>query len=423
MYFGLRVYFRRIYFADAHHIPPNQPVILACNHPNSFLDAIILATLVRRPIHFLARSDIFDKAWKRWLLRRIHLIPIYRLQEGAENLHKNEATFQHCQEILQANGIILIFSEGISYLEKRLRPLKKGTAKLAFRVAQNTDFQLPVQIVSVGINYTYPSRFREEVMVRFAKPFAVADFKEIYEHTPAKAVLRFNAVLKQHLSESIIHIEDKSDESLAEKLLIINRNNQPEKSWRWKNPSAERLELEKKTCEMITALKKKPDFPAVLQAVNTYFEALTKCQLQDKDFTQKPTIVLQSLSVIIGFPLFLIGYILNFPPFYLAQWITTQKVYVVEFVDSVRLALGFILGLLYDSILLAILLTLNGLFGIFYWLIILLLGYGVLFYQVRMRAWRAGIKAKKYQSFQKENFDTLKQKRALLCQKINELMY
>ena len=35
------------------------PLLIASNHPNSFLDAIILATLFKNPVYALARGDAF----------------------------------------------------------------------------------------------------------------------------------------------------------------------------------------------------------------------------------------------------------------------------------------------------------------------------------------------------------------------------
>lgn len=35
----------------------NGPLLIACNHPDSFLDAIILATLFRRPVYSLAAGS------------------------------------------------------------------------------------------------------------------------------------------------------------------------------------------------------------------------------------------------------------------------------------------------------------------------------------------------------------------------------
>jgi 1-acyl-sn-glycerol-3-phosphate acyltransferase len=111
----------------------NAPTILACNHPNSFLDAIIIASFYDKPVHFLARGDVFTNRTIGSILRRLNLIPIYRLSEGRSYLKNNEQTFDECLRVLKVNGTILVFSEGICRNEWELRPLKKGTARLAYR--------------------------------------------------------------------------------------------------------------------------------------------------------------------------------------------------------------------------------------------------------------------------------------------------
>ncbi len=55
---------------------------MACNHPNSFLDAIIIGAHFKRPVHFLARGDVFKHPLSKAILIRLKVIPIYRLSEG-----------------------------------------------------------------------------------------------------------------------------------------------------------------------------------------------------------------------------------------------------------------------------------------------------------------------------------------------------
>ncbi|MBL4709996.1 MAG: 1-acyl-sn-glycerol-3-phosphate acyltransferase, partial [Flavobacteriales bacterium] len=122
-------------------IPKSGPLMIAATHPNSFLDAIIIASIIDRPLHFLARSDVFEAKWADFILRKLNLIPIYRLQEGQENLSKNDITFKECYTILEKDGAILIFVEGVSLIDMKLRPLKKGLARIAFGYAEKNDFQ------------------------------------------------------------------------------------------------------------------------------------------------------------------------------------------------------------------------------------------------------------------------------------------
>src|SRR5690349_10663356 len=113
------IFYRRIDFRGLENVPKTGPIILACNHPNSFLDALMVGTYTNRRIYFLARSDVFNTPLKRWILEQASMLPVYRLQEGMENLDKNKTTFSKCFEILDRDAMILIFSEGLCIQELR----------------------------------------------------------------------------------------------------------------------------------------------------------------------------------------------------------------------------------------------------------------------------------------------------------------
>jgi glycerol-3-phosphate O-acyltransferase / dihydroxyacetone phosphate acyltransferase len=222
--FWLRIHFKRIFISGFANIPEKGPAILACNHPNSFLDAIVIALLAKRPIHFLVRSDVFRKAWAKWILGKLNMIPIYRLQEGLENLEKNQGTFKICNDILSRGQILLIFSEGNCVLEKRLRPLKKGTARIAFGAEELHQFNLNLKIVPVALNYVHPATFRTEIMITAAAPFSINDLYQTWQHEPARAIRMFNERLAPALEKNLLVIPDKHMEKQAEIMLDLSRN-------------------------------------------------------------------------------------------------------------------------------------------------------------------------------------------------------
>lgn len=43
------------------NIPNDRPILLCCNHPNAFMDALLLGSTIQRRTWFLARSDVFRK--------------------------------------------------------------------------------------------------------------------------------------------------------------------------------------------------------------------------------------------------------------------------------------------------------------------------------------------------------------------------
>lgn len=126
------------------------PLLIIANHPNSFLDAIIIGSRYNRKIHFLARGDVFTKKIHRFLLRLLNMIPVYRLREGKEFLHLNEYAFIESARRLKNNEAVLIFIEGTCLNTNELQPFKKGTARIL--QACHTENHFP-QIHLAGIAY------------------------------------------------------------------------------------------------------------------------------------------------------------------------------------------------------------------------------------------------------------------------------
>ena len=180
------------------------PLLLASNHPNSFLDGMILTTLFRSPVHSLARGDAFKNKWVDRLLRRIRLLPVYRTSEGVENLGHNYTTFAACRKTFEKGESVLIFSEGRCENEWHLRPLKKGTARLAISSWQNG---IPVKVLPVAINYSSFKNFGKEVHLYFGDPITADSIEK--EATEGKQLLDFNALLHAHFRKWVYEIDDR----------------------------------------------------------------------------------------------------------------------------------------------------------------------------------------------------------------------
>lgn len=149
---ALQAYLGSINVRGKSALTTKGPLLLVANHPNSFLDAIIIAASCRYPVHFLARGDAFRKPWHNTLLRLLNMIPVYRLSEGRENLHLNEKAFAASKAILQLNGIVLIFIEGVSVNSHQLQPFRKGAARIARDVVNSG---VPLQVLPISISYAH----------------------------------------------------------------------------------------------------------------------------------------------------------------------------------------------------------------------------------------------------------------------------
>ena len=131
-------------------IPLDKPLLLSCNHPMAFTEACLLACFLDRPLYFLVRGDVFNSK-SNWFLEKTHQIPIYRFRDGFSNMRRNASSFAWAHQALSDGKAILIFSEGNTKLQKKLSPLQKGLASLAFGAYEEKDVQGLV-IVPIGIN-------------------------------------------------------------------------------------------------------------------------------------------------------------------------------------------------------------------------------------------------------------------------------
>jgi 1-acyl-sn-glycerol-3-phosphate acyltransferase len=210
-----RIFCRKIIINKPELLKEKGPMILACSHPNSFLDAVLMDILFEKPIWSLTRGDAFLNKRITKLFYKLKMLPVYRPSEGVENLSENYKTFDSCIDLFKQGEIVLIFSEGICVNEWHLRPLKKGTARLAYKCQQEN---IPLKILPVGINYSSFKRFGKNLFVNFGTIFTANDFDRTLSDGAWNQV--FNNKLEQELHPLVFEIE-KKDKKKQKELLEI----------------------------------------------------------------------------------------------------------------------------------------------------------------------------------------------------------
>ena len=380
--FTFRVFFRRIFYSNLRKVPLEKPLLFAGNHQNSFMDGVLVGSYLTQPIHFLMRADMFKNPVASFCLRELNVSPVYRFEEGLENVHKNLETFKAIYKILRKNGNYVVFSEGICVQEKRLQKLRKGTGRMAFGAEVQHD--LDVYVVPVGINYTYPAKFRKEVMINFHDPFRIKELKDLYNINQAKALLAFNEKVEAGLKKEVIIIENPDNDWIAEQLLIMGRNNLVLPFFKWMFDSDERRQLEKTISEKINYLSNtsKENLDLMSGKIKTYTDLLKINHLKDENIARKlDRGSIRYLAVILGFPLFLAGYIANLLPYLIPPIICNSLIKDPRFYSSVYIGIGTILYLIYFPVVLILLGIFIGWPGFLLGLLVPVLGYLVLFYQ------------------------------------------
>lgn len=124
---GFAQAFARI-FLDFHvegleRIPRKGPLIVACNHI-SFWDPPLVGSSIPRPVHFVAKAELFDNPLFGALIRSYNAIPIQRGPQARTGLRGAE-------EVLSAGGAVLIFPEGTRNKSGTLLPPRAGAGHLS----------------------------------------------------------------------------------------------------------------------------------------------------------------------------------------------------------------------------------------------------------------------------------------------------
>jgi 1-acyl-sn-glycerol-3-phosphate acyltransferase len=380
--FTFRVFFRRIFYSNLKKVPLEKPLLFAGNHQNSFMDGILVGSYLPQSIHFLMRADMFKNPVAKFCLQELNVSPVYRFEEGLENVHKNLETFDYIYKILKKNGNYVVFAEGICIQEKRLGKLRKGTARMAFGAEEQHD--LDVHVVPVGINYTYPDRFRKEVLINFDEPFSIKELKDVYNTNVAKGLLAFNVRVETALKRQVIIVENPENDWLAEELLIMGRNNMVLPFFKWRFSTDDRRLMEKSISDKINHLSStsKESIERLKNKVRSYSDKLKTNNIKDENIARKLDWgFVRYLSVFVGFPVFIAGYIANLIPYLVPRIICGALIKDLRFYSSVYIGIGTVLYLIYFPVLL----ILAGIFfswqGLLIALLTPLLGYLVLFYQ------------------------------------------
>jgi len=119
----------RAFFAleikGAEHVPEAGPVILAPNHV-SYVDPVLIAISVRRPVHFMAKKELFRNRVVAWFLRALQGFPITRERVDPSSV-------KHTLCLLAAGHVVVIFPEGTRGDGQTLGPAKSGIGVVAAR--------------------------------------------------------------------------------------------------------------------------------------------------------------------------------------------------------------------------------------------------------------------------------------------------
>lgn len=384
MRLALKVYFRKQHINGLQNIPKDGPFIIVSNHPSSFLDPVSIAVLINRKINFLAKATLFNNKIAAKLLYKLNLVPIYRAQDNPRKLSENKSAFEACFKTLGDNGIIMIFPEGTSENERRLRAIKTGAARIALGTAKENKYGLNIKILPVGLNYTKSSKFRSELSIAFGKPLDTDDFIEDYQRNETATARALTSKIEESIKALIINIDKQEHDELVAKLETIYKTELAPNSNLPTEISQNIVKGVKHFQEHNNAIFNDTKFK-----IDNYFEKLTQVNISDKKIGQshkKSGLFLTALKSVfklfVGFPLWLVGITHSYLPYKLTRRIALIITKDEAFYGALLMSLGTILFILFYSLfaLLSWIIFQNSVITLIYSLCLPIFGFFTIYY-------------------------------------------
>jgi glycerol-3-phosphate O-acyltransferase / dihydroxyacetone phosphate acyltransferase len=340
--FSLRIFYRKIHVSGLENIDAKKPQIIASNHPNGFMEPLVMACYFPRPLHFLVRGDVFDKKWLRPLLLGTNQIPVFRFKDGFSKLRENAKTFDASTKVLMDNNMLLIYAEGGTESIKKLRPLQKGVARLAFQVLE-ADPNTPLEILPSGINFTYPQQFNSEVMLSVGKPILIQDYKELHTQDPKEAMDKLLDDLFHAMKPHVVHLEDQAKMESMDQLLNIKRAKLPQSYLPVSIYDRKQLDEEIKIANWLN-VNNSNTISSDLKLVR---DDLMASGYTYRDLSKSSLSVKRALVLMLGLIPALLGYITHAIPLYLGKTFAHKKVTSHEFLACIWMAVTIVFILIY----------------------------------------------------------------------------
>jgi len=304
-------WFSKVEVNGKENILQDSPCILLPCHQNGLMDCLTLLIIFKKPITFFAKSSLFVNRIVSNFLIFLRIMPAYRQKEGIQKVAKNEDNFLKAIDLLLLGFPFCIMPEGGQHEKHRLYSFAKGAFRVAFHAQENLPKGKNIYLIPIGIDYGHYDKMGYPLVLNIAKPINVLDYVQAYKENPAKTLNMIKDDAYRSLSENILDIRSEEYYDVIytaayvynfSMLKRLNLDDNLTNRLKARQAIAKLLdEIVVQSPEKISSLadkcnswlKKSPDFVSI---ANSY---------------PKPSFISVLLYVVLLFPVFLYGFLLN----------------------------------------------------------------------------------------------------------------
>jgi glycerol-3-phosphate O-acyltransferase/dihydroxyacetone phosphate acyltransferase len=349
--FWLWFFFRSVDVRHPERVPADGPVLLCINHPNNFIDSLLVGGALPRKVHYLATAALFRNRFVARFLRACGAIPVYRKQDDPSSLRgpsssggaslaapattaeRNVGTFEACFKAFGQGRLVAIYPEGTTHAEARVQRIKTGAARLA--LGYETERPGALRVIPVGLNFDARKSFRGRVLVSFGPVIPVTPYLDAYRRDPVKAVEALTDAIQWGIEAEVVHVERIDESRLVNAVQELYRD-QLVRELREERGLAERqvdlVRLSRAIVDSTNYFKQRdPErVERIWQSIQSYRALLAEYHVKDEavrarlERRRQGQRIRRGWEAIAGFPFFLYGATVNFLPYWIPRWVARR---------------------------------------------------------------------------------------------------
>jgi 1-acyl-sn-glycerol-3-phosphate acyltransferase len=408
---AMGVFYRRRLVLGRGYARFDGPAIVVCNHPSTLMDPLNVGLQIRQEMYFLANYGLFKHPVSNWLLSRLFCIPVKRREDVPEGeARDNDAAFEASFQHLGKNGVLFVAAEGVSWMNRFVRPFKTGTARIAFGAEKRNNWELGVKIIPVGLSYDAPRLFRSRVTIEFGAPVDPRPWAAAEAGNHEQAVEDFTASIQARVRTLTLDGGSEAGDLFVQQAETLMENaGQP-------LPASQRFFALKHFLN-----KYRENEPEKMRFAH-YFKQLEQHRLDDAGFEKHRSTPLDLLWLPAGAPFFVCGWLCWFLPCFLPGLLCKKMNIYPGYDSNIKMLTGlfsFPLAL-WGGWELVFALTQSIALAWAFLPAFFVLGFAAESWQDTWRNWRAQQKVKQFSRNNPENYLSLTTQRQTLIQHLLE---
>lgn len=323
--------YRKAEVIGTENLPTDGPYIIAPNHCNTLMDALVILRSGRCSTVFGARADMFNNKLIANIMYFLRILPMVRQRDGLRNVLKNTETQEIIVNTLENDVRFCIFPEGRHRPEKSLLPLGKGIFRAALAANARFGDRKPVYIVPAGIEYGDFFRYRSTSLVTFGEPINVTEFiKTLDVENEAQMIEPMRRELASRISELFTYIPD--GEHLKEKWVLTKMLSIDSAEKPYGNFGTCLSESMKNNRELISGIEKAcKEHPEEMEKILNDVAEFDKYRRKDgisiysfRKHKDIPVIAGKSLAALLGLPYFVFSALVSLPMWALEKFLRSK---------------------------------------------------------------------------------------------------